>query len=205
MITNRFAEVEAELESFANLYVASFQLHSSLARARGGAPRQGAARSSSSARRVAGHLLRRRGRAPPRPDRRPTGIELASALPSIASQRRRRRPPIRWSAVIERTFLTGVPHIAEGEVASLRRRPASRFRSRTAPSARSSSIAARAEGAVRHGRPRALQAARRARRRRRWWLPTTGGSTGGQLPSARGATRRMCVEASFVANARGSL
>ena len=29
-ITNRFAEIEAELESFANLYVASFQLHSSL-------------------------------------------------------------------------------------------------------------------------------------------------------------------------------
>jgi hypothetical protein len=29
-ITNRFAQVEGELESFANLYVASFQLHSSL-------------------------------------------------------------------------------------------------------------------------------------------------------------------------------
>src|SRR5277367_4992194 len=29
-ISNRFAEIEAELESFANLYVASFQLHSSL-------------------------------------------------------------------------------------------------------------------------------------------------------------------------------
>lgn len=30
VITNRFAEIESELESFANLYVASFQLHSSL-------------------------------------------------------------------------------------------------------------------------------------------------------------------------------
>ena len=29
-IVNRFAEVESELESFANLYVASFQLHQSL-------------------------------------------------------------------------------------------------------------------------------------------------------------------------------
>ncbi len=30
VMTNRFAEIESELESFANLYVASFQLHSSL-------------------------------------------------------------------------------------------------------------------------------------------------------------------------------
>ena len=89
---HRFAEIEAELESFANLYVASFQLHSSLARPRGRAQRQRAPRAARR-RRVAGHLLRRRA------ERRlvpiaSDGVELARA----PVDRPRRGPARRWRA-----------------------------------------------------------------------------------------------------------
>ena len=113
-ITNRFAEIEAELESFANLYVASFQLHSSLG------VRAVVRNVKELLEQLVGveslgiyfvddadHRL-----LPIASD----GVEL-SALPAIGLEEGRRGggaldPVI---AVVERTYLTGVPHIAEGE------------------------------------------------------------------------------------------
>jgi hypothetical protein len=115
-ITNRFAEIEAELESFANLYVASFQLHSSL-------------RVRSVVRNVKELLEQLVGVRSmgiyfvDEAERRllpiaSGGVDL-STLPSIALEEGRRGggaglDPV--VALVERTYLTGVPHIAEGEM-----------------------------------------------------------------------------------------
>ncbi|HZU83512.1 MAG TPA: GAF domain-containing protein [Polyangiaceae bacterium] len=110
-VTNRFTEVESELENFANLYVASFQLHASL-RTRAvvknvketlvqlvGARSVAIYFSDDEGRRLAPILAE--------------GVDLAT-LPVIAVHE---TSSAEGSAqVIERTFLTGVPHVAEGEV-----------------------------------------------------------------------------------------
>jgi hypothetical protein len=112
-ITSRFVEVEAELESFANLYVASFQLHSAL----------GVRAVVRNVKELLGQLVGVRtlgiyfvdqGRRllPIASD----GIELSS-LQAIGLEEGRRGggalDPL--VAIIERTYLTGVPHIADGE------------------------------------------------------------------------------------------
>ncbi|HEY8040741.1 MAG TPA: GAF domain-containing protein [Polyangiaceae bacterium] len=110
-ITNRFAEVESELESFANLYVASFQLHLSL-RLRTvmrhirellvqlvGARSLAVYFADDDARRLVPVVSE--------------GVELA-AVQLVPLQDGATADPV--MAVIERTFLTGVPHIAEGDV-----------------------------------------------------------------------------------------
>ena len=113
-ISTRFAEVEAELESFANLYVASFQLHSSL----------GVRAVIRNVKELLEQLVgveslgiyfvddAERRLIPIASDR----VEL-STLPSIGLEEGRRGggPLDPVVAVVERTYLTGVPHIAEGE------------------------------------------------------------------------------------------
>jgi hypothetical protein len=115
---SRFAEIEAELESFANLYVASFQLHSSL----------GVRAVIRNVKELLGQLVGVRSLAiyfVDQANRRlvpiaSDGVEL-STLPSIGLEEGRRggggglEPAV---AIIERTYLTGVPHIAEGETLS---------------------------------------------------------------------------------------
>jgi hypothetical protein len=113
-IRTRFAEVEAELESFANLYVASFQLHSQL----------GVRAVVRNVKELLEQLVGVRSmgiyfvddaaqRLVPIAS---SGVDLA-ALPSIGLEEGRRGggslDPV--VAVVERTYLTGVPHIAEGE------------------------------------------------------------------------------------------
>jgi GAF domain-containing protein len=110
-ITNRFAEVESELESFANLYVASSQLHASL-------------RVRAVVRNVRELLMQlvgvsslgiyfvddtERHLVPIASD----GIDIKQ-LPKIAL--RSALPTDSVSAAIERTFLTGVPHLTDGQV-----------------------------------------------------------------------------------------
>jgi hypothetical protein len=112
-ITNRFAEVESELESFANLYVASFQLHASL-------------RMRAVVRNVKELLVQlvgvssfgiyfadegRRNLLPIAAE----GVDIA-AIPKIPL--RHASPADGVAAAIERTFLTGIPHVAGGKVAS---------------------------------------------------------------------------------------
>jgi hypothetical protein len=116
-ITNRFAEIEAELESFANLYVASFQLHSSL----------GVRAVVRNVKELLEQLVGVQSLGiyfVDEPGRRllpiaSDGVEL-SALPIIGLEEGRRGggslDPV--LAVVERTYLTGVPHIAEGETLS---------------------------------------------------------------------------------------
>lgn len=110
-IVNRFTEVETELESFANLYVASFQLHISLG-----------------LRTVVRHIKEllvqlvgakslavyfaddeRRRLDPIASD----GVDLAT-VPAVPLQDGTPGDPV--AAAIERAYLTGVPHIAEGDV-----------------------------------------------------------------------------------------
>jgi GAF domain-containing protein len=110
-ITNRFAEVESELESFANLYVASSQLHASL-------------RVRTVVRNVRELLLQlvgvrslgiyfvddaERHLVPIASD----GVDLSS-LPKIALHA---APADSITAAVERAFLTGVPHVTEGPIA----------------------------------------------------------------------------------------
>jgi hypothetical protein len=117
-ISNRFSEIEAELESFANLYVASFQLHSTL----------GVRAVVRNVKELLGQLVGVRQLAlyfVDDAERRlypiaSDGIELGS-LPSIGlgfEETRRGGGPVLdpVAAVVERTYLTGVPHIAEGEM-----------------------------------------------------------------------------------------
>jgi hypothetical protein len=115
-ITNRFAEIEAELESFANLYVASFQLHSSLGVRAVVRNVKELLEQLVGVRQVGIYFV-------DDTERRllpiaSGGIELSS-LPSIGLEEGRRGAgapaldPV--LAVVERTYLTGVPHIAEGE------------------------------------------------------------------------------------------
>jgi hypothetical protein len=109
-ITNRFAEIESELESFANLYVASFQLHMSL-------------RVRTAVRHVRELLVQlvgvrslgiyfidtgERQLAPIAAD----GVDVAT-LPNIPVGEGSASDPVH--AIVERTYLTGVPHIAEGD------------------------------------------------------------------------------------------
>jgi GAF domain-containing protein len=109
-MTDRFAEVESELESFANLYVASSQLHASL-------------QVRAVVRNVRELLLQlvgvrslaiyfvddaERHLVPIASD----GVEVAT-LPKIPL--RHAAPPDALSAAIERTFLTGVAHVTDGQ------------------------------------------------------------------------------------------
>ncbi len=114
-MTNRVAEVEAELESFANLYVASFQLHASL----------GVRAVVRNVKELLEQLVGVRSLGIYFIDEAEErllpiasfGVEL-SALPSIGVSREEGRrgagqlDPV--LAVVERTYLTGVPHIADG-------------------------------------------------------------------------------------------
>jgi hypothetical protein len=109
--TNRFAEIEQELESFANLYVASFQLHVSL-------------RARSVARNVKELLVQLIGarslaiyflnegeqRLAPITSE---GVDLAT-LPAVPLKDGATSDPV--GAIIERTILTGIAHVAEGEI-----------------------------------------------------------------------------------------
>jgi hypothetical protein len=109
-MTNRFVEIESELESFANLYVASFQLHSSL-------------RVRTVVRHIRELLVQLVGV-------RSLGIyvidDSARHLVPIAADgvdvSALRMIPIRdggvcdgVEALVERTFSTGMLHVAEGE------------------------------------------------------------------------------------------
>jgi hypothetical protein len=116
-ITNRFAEIEAELESFANLYVASFQLHSSL----------GVRAVVRNVKELLEQLVGVRSLGIYFVDEAEQrlapiasfGVDL-SALPSIGLRQEEGRrgagslDPV--VAVLERTYLTGVLHIADGDV-----------------------------------------------------------------------------------------
>src|SRR5260370_3700623 len=110
-ISNRVTEIESELESFANLYVASFQLHSSL-------------RVRTVVRNVKELLVQLVGV-------RSLGIYFVDDseryLVAIASdgvdlgslqkiQLRNESSDDALEAIVERTYLTGVPHVAEGDV-----------------------------------------------------------------------------------------
>jgi hypothetical protein len=109
-VSNRFSVVESELESFANLYVASFQLHGSL-RVRS------AMRNVKEllcqlvgARSMAVYFIDENERTllPIASE----GVEL-STLPTITVREGAAVNPV--EAVIERVYLTGVPHMADGE------------------------------------------------------------------------------------------
>jgi hypothetical protein len=108
--SNRFAEIEAELESFANLYVASFQLHMSL-RARTVARNlKELLGQLVGARSLSVYFLDEGAKelAPIASD----GVDLAT-LPVIPVHDGASTDPV--AAIIERTFLTGVAHIADGD------------------------------------------------------------------------------------------
>jgi len=112
-LSSRFTEVESELESFANLYVASFQLHSSL-RARNVMRNvKELLQQLIGARSLAVYFI-------DEADRRllpiaSDGVDLAS-LPAIVLRDGGTGDAV--TAIVERAYLTGVPHVAEGEVAT---------------------------------------------------------------------------------------
>jgi hypothetical protein len=109
-ITNRFAEIESELESFANLYVASFQLHSSLS----------VRTAVRHVRELLVQLVGVRSLAIYFVDDADQnlvpiaaeGVDIGS-LPAIPVRDGAATTPV--EAVVERTYLTGVAHIDEGE------------------------------------------------------------------------------------------
>jgi hypothetical protein len=108
-VSNRFVEVESELESFANLYVASFQLHGSM-RVRG---------AMRNIKELLNQLVGVRSLAVFFSDddgKRlvPIGTEGVdiNTLPIIPVREGSATPD---THVIERVFLTGVPHMADGE------------------------------------------------------------------------------------------
>ena len=109
-VSNRFVEVESELESFANLYVASFQLHGSL-RAR---------TAMRNVKELLCQLVGARSLAVYFVDEderhlvaiASEGVDMAS-LPVITVREGATNDPV--EAVIERVYLTGVPHMADGE------------------------------------------------------------------------------------------
>jgi hypothetical protein len=112
-VTNRCAEIESELESFANLYVASFQLHSSL-RARSVVKNMKELLVQLvGARSCAIYFADDDGRRliPITSE----GVDL-TALPAIPLHDGAAADGV--AVVIERTFLTGVPHVAEGHITS---------------------------------------------------------------------------------------
>jgi hypothetical protein len=108
-ISNRFAEIESELESFANLYVASFQLHMSLRSRTVMRNVKELLQQLVGARSQAIYFLDEEARklVPIASD----GVDLAT-LPNIPVQDGVSADPV--TATIERSFLTGIPHIAEG-------------------------------------------------------------------------------------------
>jgi hypothetical protein len=110
-VTNRFQEIESELESFANLYVASFQLHASLKARNVVKNVKELLIQLVGARSVAIYFADEDGRrlTPVTSE----GVDLAT-LPMIAVHEVSSSAGA--EAVIERTFLTGVPHVAEGDI-----------------------------------------------------------------------------------------
>ena len=112
-IANRFAQVEGELESFANLYVASFQLHLS-ARVRTVVRHvKELLQQLVGARSMAIYFADAEGhRLVPVASE---GVEL-SALADVAVRDGVAEDPV--AVVIERAFLTGVTYVADGPVAS---------------------------------------------------------------------------------------
>jgi hypothetical protein len=110
-ITHRVTEIEAELESFANLYVASFQLHTSL-RVRSVVRHvRELLEQLVGARSLAIYFIDEAARrlAPISS----YGVDIAT-LPTIPLH----DPPPgdTAAATIEKAYLTGLPHVAEGEV-----------------------------------------------------------------------------------------
>jgi hypothetical protein len=113
-ITNRFAQVEGDLESFANLYVASFQLHLSLRLRTVIRHIKELLQQLVGARSLALYFADEGAqRLVPIASE---GVELTSVA-TVALRDGVAGDPV--AAVIERTFLTGVPHVADGPVASL--------------------------------------------------------------------------------------
>jgi hypothetical protein len=110
-ITNRFAQVEGDLESFANLYVASFQLHLSLRLRTVVRHVKELLQQLVGARSMAVYFADEGGRrlVPIASE----GVELASVA-TLELDEAGGSDPV--AAVIERTFLTRVSHIAEGPV-----------------------------------------------------------------------------------------
>jgi hypothetical protein len=111
-ITNRFAEIEGELESFANLYVASFQLHGSLRLRTVVRHIKELLQQLVGARSMAVYFSDEEGRrlVPIAAE----GVDLAT-VPIVPVQDSGGQQDA-TSAVVERTFLTGVLHVAEGEI-----------------------------------------------------------------------------------------
>jgi GAF domain-containing protein len=114
-IVNRFAEIESELESFANLYVASFQLHQSLRLRTVVRHIRELLVQLVGARSLAVYFVDEEGHrlAPIASE----GVDVET-LPTLALGDGAAEPLDPVSAVIERAFLTGVPHVSEGEVTS---------------------------------------------------------------------------------------
>jgi hypothetical protein len=112
-ITNRFAQVEGELESFANLYVASFQLHLSLRLRTVVRHVKELLHQLVGVRSLAVYFADEEGRrlVPVASE----GVD-ATAAPTIVLQDGAADDPV--AAAVERTFLTGSLHVAEGEVTS---------------------------------------------------------------------------------------
>ncbi len=110
-MTNRFVEIESELESFANLYVASFQLHISLGLRTVVRHVKELLVQLVGAKSLAVYFVNeeRRRLEPIASD----GVDLAT-VPAVPLQDGAPADPV--AAAIERAFLTGVPHVAEGNV-----------------------------------------------------------------------------------------
>ncbi|HXX65948.1 MAG TPA: GAF domain-containing protein [Polyangiaceae bacterium] len=107
-ITNRFAEIESELESFANLYVASFQIHSSLRVRTAVRHIRELLVQLVGARRLAIYFVDEGDKhlSPIAAD----GVDVAT-VPVI--DLREAAAPASAEAIVERTYLTGVPHLAD--------------------------------------------------------------------------------------------
>ncbi|MGA7124034.1 MAG: GAF domain-containing protein [Polyangiaceae bacterium] len=112
-VTNRYSEIESELESFANLYVASFQLHATLQSHAVVKNLKELLVQLVGARSAAIYLSDEAGRklTPVLSE----GVDIAT-LPTITTHEGSIDDGI--VTVIERTYLTGVPHVIEGEITS---------------------------------------------------------------------------------------
>jgi hypothetical protein len=108
-ITNRFAEVESELESFANLYVASFQLHVHLGVRTVLRHVKELLQQLIGARSSALYFLHVEKRT--LEVLMSDGIDPGGARPIVLESDEASTPV---EAVVERVFLTGVAHIADG-------------------------------------------------------------------------------------------
>jgi GAF domain-containing protein len=110
-ITNRFTEIEGELESFANLYVASFQLHGSLRLRTVVRHVKELLQQLVGVRSLAVYFADEEGRrlVPVTAE----GVDLAG-LPDVSLHDGAAHDAA--SALVERTFITGVAHVTEGEI-----------------------------------------------------------------------------------------